>query len=298
MKIYFLSSIPCALSLNGLYFGNTDTFERFAEVCLSDKLYAQFSPAGSLPIGFFITEEIMENPPIGCEVYILRDGICINACDFPPADCCLRPVAQAREGNYLATVFWQGKLQLNIESPKGFFNATLPPLFAPCEVVFCENLLLLKGENALTVYDLTGKCLLLERFTECSLSGNTLNATLPLSDRLQRFAKCEWTLENGECKRTTCSLVQACEPDQTNDDLLAYAFFECVLIGGDFASFLADELQPDAEHIRAFLGDFIAVTLTETPNVCGLVRAKKQRLFTVDYFSVEIENGKIADVKG
>lgn len=298
MKIYFLSSQPCALSLNGLFYGVTDRFERFAEICLSDKVYAQFSPEGSLPIGFFITEELTKTPPLGCEVYLLRDGICIYACDFAPADLSLRPVAQTREGDTLATVFWQGKLQLSIESPKGFFNATLPPLFDPCEVIFHEDLLLLKGENALAVYDLTCKRLLLEKYTACSLSGNTLNATLPLSDRLQRFAKCEWELTNGECKRTAFTLAQASENQQPSEDLLAYAFFECALIGEDFAPFLADALQPDAEHIRAFLGDFVAVTLTEEPTVCGLVRVKKERLFAVDYFAVEIREGKIADVKG
>jgi hypothetical protein len=46
------------------------------------------------------------------------------------------------------------------------------------------------------------------------------------------------------------------------------------------------------------LGDFSAVTLTNEPTVCGLVRKKKERLFVVDYFSVTVENGKISDVKG
>lgn len=298
MKIYFLSSQPCALSLNGLHYGITNTFERYAEICLSDKVYAQFSPEGSLPIGFFITEEITETPPLGCEVYLLRDGIAVYACDFPPADFSLHPVAQAREQGILATVFWQGKLQLSIESLEGFFNATLPPSFDPCEVLFSENFVLLKGKNTFAVYTLQGKRLLLEQFTEFSLSGNTLNATLPLSDSLQRFAKCEWELTENECKRTAFSIVQASENNQPSDDLLAYAFFECALIGEDFTPFLADELQPDAERIRSFLGDFIAVTLTDSPTVCGLVRAKKERLFAVDYYEVEVDGGKITDVKG
>ncbi len=298
MKIYFLSSEPCALSLNGLYYGITDYFERYAEICLSDKIYTQFSPEGSLPIGFFITEEITEKPPLGCEVYLLRDGVAVYACDFPPADFTLRPVAQAREGNILATVFWQGKLQLSIESPEGFFNATLPPSFAPCEVLFCENLVIIRGKNALAVYGLNGKRLLLEQITEYSLLGNILTATLPLSDRLQRFAKCEWELKSGECKRTAFTLIQATENNAPSEDLLAYAFFESALIGEDFACFLSNELQLDAERIRSFLGDFIAVTLTDKPTVCGLVRVKKERLFAVDYYEVEIKDGKITDVRG
>ena len=298
MRVYFLSAMPCALRLNGLYYGITDRFERYAEICLADKVYAEFSAEGNLPVGFFITEEITEKPPLGCEVYLLKEGVAVYACDFTSTDFSLRPVTQAREGNTLATVFWQGKLQLTVESPRGFFNATLPPLFDPCRLSFCGDLLLLKGKNAFAVYDLSCKRLLLERFVECSLTENKLNATLPLCDSLQRFAKCAWELTGGTCTQTEFTLVQANESVEPCEALIAYAFFESALIGADFCAFLADELQPDADRIRAFLGDFIAVTVTENPTICGLVRTKKERLFAVDYYEVETENGKITDVKG
>ena len=298
MKIYFLSSLPCALTLNGVYFGITDSFERSAEVCLSDKIYAEFSPEGGLPIGFFITEKLRDTPPKGCEVYLLQNGLAVYARDFQKKDFTLRPIAQAREGNLLATVFWQGALQLTIESPKGFFNATLPPSFDPCTLSFHGDFLLIEGNCMLALYSLACKRLLLEKISDFSLDDNTLNATLPLSDRLGRSAKCVWELTQENCVLKEFTLLQAGACDEPTADLLAYAFFESFLIGGDFTLFLADELMADAENIRAFLGDFIAVTLTDKANVCGLVRRKKERLFEVDYFSVEIEKGKIVDVKG
>lgn len=298
MKIYFLSSQPCALSLNGLFFGTTDNFERFTELDPTDKIYAQFSPEGALPVGFFITEEILSTPPSGCEVYLLRDGVAIYAKDFPPSDFTLRPILQQRDGNRLATLFRQGNLQLTIESPLGFFNTHLPHSFQPTSLHFHGEYLLLEGENTLTLFTLEGKQLLFERVIEYSLSENVLSATIPLSDRLQRQAKCEWSLTDNGCHLTSFTLLQPTTGNQPPADLLAYAFFESVLIGADFASFLSDDLIPDAERIRAFLGDFTAVTLTNKPTVCGLVRKKKERLFTLDYFSVEIQNGKIVDVKG
>ena len=298
MKIYFLSSQPCALSLNGIFFGVTDSFERFAEINPADKIYAQFSPEGALPIGFFITEAILSAPPSGCEVYLLRDGIALYAKDFPPSDFSLRPIAQERDGNRLATVFSQGSLQLSIESPLGFFNATLPPSLTSCKLRFHSDYLLLEGENTLALFTMDCKQLLFERFIDYSLTESTLSATIPLSERLQRQAKCEWELTDNGCHLQQCTLLQPTVNSQPPADLLAYAFFESVLIGADFTSFLSDGLIPDAERIRAFLGDFIAVTLTDEPTVCGIVRKKRERLFTVDYFSVEIQNGKIIDVKG
>ena len=54
MKVYFLSAQPCILTLNGAYFGKTDTFERFIEVSAKDNVYAKFSPQNAGDIGFFI----------------------------------------------------------------------------------------------------------------------------------------------------------------------------------------------------------------------------------------------------
>ncbi len=299
MKIYFLSSIPCALHVGGVYFGLTDTFERHAELSLSDKLYVQFSPENALPVGFFLTENIRLEPPTGCEVYLLKDGVAIYASDFPPVDYALRPVAQKREGNLLATVFIQGKPQLSIESPDGFFVATLPPFFSPCELIFHQNLLFLKGEYHLAVYTLRAQPLLCEKVAGYELSEGELTATLPLSDSLQRTAFCRWQLSKTGCELTEFTLRQA--ENATGEpphDLLAYAFFESALLKADIAPFLHEELRPDAEGILAFLGDFTAVTLTEKENVCGLVRKKKERLFAVEYYSVQIEEGKITDVRG
>ncbi len=297
MKIYFLSSKPCALTVGGVFYGVTDDFERSAEISLSDGVYAQFSPQGAQPLGFFINDALPSTPPYGCEVYQLKDGLAVFARDFPPLDFTLRPVAQKREGELVATVFIQGAPQLCVQSPSGFFNATLPPSFEPCSIEFPHGLVALRGENTLGVF--TNRCqpLLVERVLDYEWTEKGLNATLPLSDRLQRTAKCSWSFTENECVLTSFTLRQA-TGDQVPCDLLAYAFFETVLLKGDFRESLSEELRADADGILSFLGDFVAVTLTKEPNVCGLVRKKGERLFCVDEVAVEIRDGKIVDVRG
>ena len=297
MKIYFMSSQPCALTLNGVFYGITDTFERSAEVCLSDRVYAQFSPHQGQPIGCFLTETLPFEPPDGCEAYLLRDAIALYAFDFPPSDFTLRPIAQKREGTCLATVFSQGRIQLSIESPLGFFNTHLPPSFSACEVYIEGDFILLRSPDMLAVFNRECHPILLEQALEYSLSDGVLTATLPLSDSRGRKAKCAWRLDNGECTQTEFTLL---EPNVSNalEELLPYAFFECVLLKGNYAELLHESIRADAEKILSFLGEYTAVTLTSDPAVCGLVRKKKERLFAVDYYSVEIKEGKIADVKG
>ncbi len=298
MKIYFLSSQPCSLSLNGVFFGVIDNFERSAEVCLSDNVYASFSPQGAGPVGFFLNEELLTSPPTGCEVYLLKEGAAVYARDFPPLDFSLRPIVQKREGDLLATVYAQGHIQLSVQEGENFFNATLPPAFASCTIEFAHGLIALKGERTLGIFTKSCRPLLLEQVTAYEWTEEGVKATLPLADSLQRVADCSWRLTDSDCVLTAFTLRQPQSHPPLEENLLAYAFLESVLLKANFRDFLCDELQGECESILAFLGEFTAVTLTQEPTMCGLVRKKGGRLFTVDYVCVEIKEGKIVDIKG
>lgn len=301
MKIYFLSSQSCALTLNDLYFGITDCFERFAEINLRDRIFARFTPQGALPIGFFITEELPFSPPEGCEIYLLKDGIAVYARDFQPANFSLKVHAQAREKDCLVTVFSQGATQVSIETKENFFISTLPHSFCDCEIIFQDNFIFIKSQNELTVYATNGKRLFLERVTAFTLRENGFNATLPLSDALSRVAECSWNFYGEDLQRESFVIKQPSNdktPTQIRKELLPYVFFESVLIGADFSEFLSEDLKEKQDNLRAFLGEFVSVILTEDYKTCGLVKKKAERLYEVAYFSVEIENEKIIDVKG
>ena len=303
MKIYFLSSTPCTLSLNGVFFGVTDGFERFAEISLSDRIFAKFTPEGALPIGFFITESLPSAPPLGCEVYLLRDGIAVYARDFPPIDCVLRPIAQRRFDDTLVSVFQQGRIQCSIQSPSGFFNATLPPAFSQCALSARAGLFFLEGQNHLAVYTKTGQCALMEEILSFSVEDNELNATLPLSSSLGRVADCAWLLDEKGCVRTRFTLRQTrtqtgeSDAEKIAEELLPFAFFESVSLGINPADFLSDELAGEADKVVRFLGDFKGVCLTKDPYTCGLIKEKAPRLFEVAYYTVTVENGKITDIQ-
>ena len=301
MKIYFLSSRPCALMLGGVFFGMTDGFERFAEIEPKDNVFAEFIPEGALPVGFFITEKLRFSPPDHCEVYILKDGIAVFAKSFPPSDFSLKLVAQQRFRENLVTVFRQGDLQISIETSKGFFVAPLSPCFEPCKIFWEHGLFFVEGQGALAVFNAAGECVLNEKISEYRIENDVLSAVLPLSDSRGRFAECAWALTDDACFQTSFKVRQTDtgkDEETLRDELIPYAFFESVLIGADFSELLSDELKERAQHIKAFLGDFVSVVLTEQPNTCGLVRKKKERLFVVHYFTAEVKDGKLVDIIG
>ena len=312
MKVYFLSSRPCILTLNGAYFGLTDTFERFVDIEPNDNLFAQFTPENGLPLQFFLNEQIRFHPPKGCEIYLLKNGLAVFAKNFPPSDLTLKTIAQERENTTLVTVFRQGDIQVSIERPDGFYLATLPPSFEKTAITFYKEFLLLNSPTELAVLNLQAKLLLLEKIKEFHLEENLLVATLPLSDLFSRTAECKWRLEEGTLTQIGFLITQratlelgfngktsefSSTRENIRDEILAYAFFESILIGADYTQFLCDELKEKANSLKDFLGEYSSVALTKNPNVCGLVRKKAERLFEVDEYSVEITNGKITDVR-
>ncbi len=294
MKIYFLSCQPAELTLNNVFFGIADTFERFAEVELSDKLFARFTPQNALPVGVFLDEGLFTSPPPFCETYILKDGIALYIKRFPPLDHTLVPIAQARKDDVLVTVFRQGDVHISIQTRESFFVSTLPPSFSVCALSFHGKLCFVKGEDQLAVFNEEGKRVLLERVLEFSVTDNTLNATLPLSDSLQRVADCKYELHENGVTQTQFTLRES--QGRSPDELLAYAFFESILLGIDHTRFLCEELQPQANSIVEFLGPFEGVTLTDAPYTCGLIKRKTDNVFELFYATVRVNLGKITDV--
>jgi hypothetical protein len=309
MKVYFLSSKPCILTLNGAYFGLTDTFERYAEISPKDNLFAEFTPENGQPIRFFLNENIRLNPPERCEIYLLKDGLAVYAKEFPSTDLTLRVIAQEREEDTLVTVFSQGGVQVSIENKNGFFLSTLPPSFEECALQFYQNFTLISSSTQIALYNQRGKRLLLENATSFSMQNGSLIATLPLSDSLNRTAECSWALEGETAKQTAFTIIQqtkVCLPATeakesksaiVRDEILPYAFLESALLGLDCSELLSEELKPKASALKEFLGDYESVVLTKNHAVCGLVRKKADRLFEVDEYFVDVEDGKIKDVQ-
>ena len=304
MKMYFLSAQPAQLTVNGCYFGVTDTFERSAELSLKERNYVLFQPQGAGAIGFFLEENIRFSPPRGCAVYLLRDGIAVYARDFPPTDFSLRVFAQLRDRQTLVTLYQQGTVQLSVQSEFGFFIATLPYAFANSSLEIVHSLVFVKAQGYLAIVNFKGEILLIERILEYAIDGQELRVRMPLFDGLGRTAECRFLFKEQCLERTAYTLTQThtvtgeTDKELVQNELLPFAFFESVRIGAEYAHFLSDALQEKAQSLKTFLGEFTAVSITHDPCTCGLVRQKASDLFELAYYTVEIADGKIVDIKG
>lgn len=298
MKVYFLSSTPAALTVNGAYFGIADCFERFADVHLKDNLFIQFTPQGKLPVAFFLNEDIRFSPPQGCEVYLLKDAMAIYAKSYPAIPTPLTPVWQKSVEGKTATLFRQGGLQLCLQSQTHTAVCEIEDSFSSANGEFWGELFILSTAERLAVYNQNADCLLCERITKFRIEEDTLNATLPLSSPLSLSARCVWKRENQTLNRVQFDLLQARTQEQElSPTLIAYAFLQSVLIGADFSFYLCEELQKNADKLRAFLGEFVAVVFTKQPLTFALIKKREEGLFYADYFSVTLNGQKVTDLQ-
>jgi hypothetical protein len=304
MKIYFLSSLPCALTVNGAYFGITDLFSRHAEVSLKDNLFLTFTPENAHPISFFLNERIRAHAPERTRVYLGDDFIALYAFDFAPFSTAFTIHAQEIFGDICVSVFSQGETQCVIQTKENAFTSLLPSSFSRCEITKHGEYFFLKSPVHLAVFHQSGKCVFLEEVLDFSIAereenheGETaFNATLPLSSALARVMKATFILTENGTRKTACSLLQ-------NEGLnkaqgVAYAFLESLRLGLDASPFLAPNLLSDFEKIKEFLKEFTQVCITQSENEFLLVYPFKARIFTLRKVCVEVEDMQIIDIKG
>jgi len=300
MKTYFLSSKPCALTINGAYFGMTDLFERHAELCLKDNLFLSFTPENARPISFFLNERIRTCAPARVNVYLADRFIMLHAFDFPPLSTAFQIHAQKTFENASVSVFSQGETQCVIQTKDRTHTFVLPSAFQECEISAFQEYFFIKSPTHLAVYHENGNCLFLEETHTFSIDENgekpAFNATLPLSSALSRMLKGRWELTPDRATRTVCSLLQ--KNDIPQEELIGYAFLESLRLGEDPTPYLSKELVPDLDKIKNFLKGFTAVSITQVPNEYLLTYPVGERLFSLKKICVEVENSAIIDIKG
>ena len=293
MKIYFLSQRPCALFINGESLGKTDEFLRYIHLSLKDGVSVLFQAENALPIHFFLTENIRFSPPEKVCVCLLKNALVLYAKEFIDADFTLIPIAQQRFHNALVSVFKQGSVQLTTQTNDGFFTATLPPSFCSCSIETTQDLLVLISPSQLAVFDYQCRLLLLEDIESYTLNNNELTLICPPSNcYLQRAEK------RYLCSGDTCLLQESRLLEKQGTPPTPYAFFESLLNGEIRDDLLSNELVDEKENLRRFLGDFVAILMTEDNYTCALIKRKAQRLYQADYFTVQTQEDKIVDITG
>lgn len=302
MRVYFLSCVPAALKLNGMYVGTADGYERHISLNPKDKIFAEFIPLENfLPVNFVLDDKFFAKPPKFADVYFMEGDALVYIREYPERDFKLNMICQTRFCGNLVTVFSQGGINLSVEG--GEYNLTpLPQSFSSAraeeKTLNGKKVLAVFGQGTLLILSESGKVVYLNA-AESAVFDNFLTVTIAFETCTAAKAECIFSYD-GE----SLTLISSRTEDNAPPDVIHFAFFECVLTGGNPEKYLSDELKPRANELKEFLGDFVRVSVPPEKfyathgdiAAAGLVYPKSGNLYEVKYFAVDIQDGKITNI--
>lgn len=304
MRVYFLSYIPAALKLNGLYLGGIDGFERHVKLDPEQRVLAEIIPADNLqPLNFFLDEGFFKNPPDFADVYLTDGDAVVYIRNYDNKQAALSLIYQTRFCGNLITVFRQGGIFLSAEGAE-YSLTPLSESFAKVEAqektIAGRSVLALYGGGLLAIISESGKLIFLNP-AESAEFGDNLTVVCPFETCNAAKAECTFFYDGEKLNLVSSKTVETQTPEK---EVLHFAFFESVLCRGDYKKYINGELLPKADAIPEFLGNFVGVTIPTEKfyalhgNIpaAGLVYPKSKNLYEVKYFRVDFEDDKISNI--
>ncbi len=282
MRVYFLSSRPCALQVNGVFQGRTDGFERFLELFPAEHPFIEFLPEEGLPIRFFLSEELISSPPKPLDVYLGEGFLAVYAVRFEEVGQ-LRLIASAPS----ITVFSHGGIQALL----GDAVFPLSPRFSKCTIREYGKLILLHGEGALAAF-FGDKMLFCKEVQSFSFDGKVLQYVAPMSEFNGEFCQISYQISEEEAV-----LFEKKFPSffEQRKGLLLFGVLRRLSITTKELA-LSDSLLEDVESLRAYLGKYVVAFPTDVDNCVGVAVPEGENLFRLRFFQGEEEEGKIVKI--
>lgn len=304
MRVYFLSYLPAALKLNGLYMGTVDGFERHVELDPKDGVLAEIIPCDNLqPLNFFLDEKFFKDPPPFADVYLTEGDALIYIREYAVKDVKLSVVYQTRFYGNLVTVFSQGGIYLSVEGAE-YTLTTLPACFSSVRVeqntVAGRDVLALYGGNVLVIINENGKTVF-KNAVESAEFGENLKVTVAFETCAAAKAECTFSYDGESLTLIESKTIETRPPEKS---VLHFAFFESVLTCADFIKYLDEDLKSKAGDLKSYLGEFVSVTVPPEKfylthgdiAAAGLVYPKSKNLYEVKYFAVELNGNLIGNI--
>ena len=304
MRVYFLSYLPAALKLNGLYIGTIDGFERHIELDPADSVFAEIVPGDNLQqLNFFLNEKFFQSPPPFADVYLTDGGAFVYIREYAVKDVSLNVIYQTRFYGNLVTVFSQGGVHLSVEGAEyslSDLSQSFTSVRAETKSISGREVLVLYGERQILIISENGKTLFMNR-AESAEFGDYLTVTAPFETCTAAKAECIYSYDGEKLTLISSRTLETRPPEK---DIIHFAFFESVLTRGDFEKYLDDGLKPKANDLKSYLGEFVSVAVPPEKfylshgNIpaAGLVYPKSKNLYEVKYFTVELKEDKISNI--
>lgn len=277
-----------------------DGFERYCELSARDEPLCELQPpqSGYAPVVFLFNEALLRRPPRGAAVCLLHGGVAVYAHTFYRHAPDFSLIAQKKCPAGEITVFSQGMPQALFRNDADERMILLNENFSECSISGGDNFLLLAGKKELCALDSKGE-FFRGKMIDYSFDeeGGTLRVRAPLGDFCGRTARCVWAYD----RTSQRAVLKSCEVDEgvfPPPRFILCVLLQNLLLGIDVENLLSPELYAAQKELKGYFGRYVKVVISpQYPFGAGMVCPKDKDLYELKYFSAEVENGKIVNVK-
>ena len=219
-------------------------------------------------------------------------------------------LTQFKDNDIIATVYKENGLKLCIETPNDYYVQTLRLDAESVEIKKefignCQVLIVLLNADNTTLLIFTYHKQIKQVFCREIVSysiDNQLKTSEEKKDVEKHVINCLWEFDGNSFKKGKVS-VQSKTPFNRAlacDKIIPYAFLEALVVGDCIDEYLSENLTDHADKLNSYLGEFIGVMPPpefRPIDQVGLIKHKDKLDYYVDYFSFEIKDKKICNIK-
>ena len=309
MYYYFSAKFCAVLKIDGVYHGQIDQKLKKIEIKNCDS-FIEICPLEVMqfPFSFILNEKFLFSPPNGVSVVDLKGGYLIEF-NFLQDNSPFSILSQEKFSHAVITTFKENGLKISIETPNDFFAETIP-FYCQSASITPFNLSnkrlvaiqFIGKETLLNCYLLDGKVqkVFSRKIRDCSFN-NGFKTTEEFLDIAKHKLTCSWGLDNDKIIKgeVSISTKENFCPSELKEHLIAYAFLEELLCGGEIGEYLADNIKENQTYLKEYFGEFLGVMpppdFREFDEI-GLIYKQSENKYKVEYFKFELKDKKIFNI--
>lgn len=309
MYYYFCSNYPSVIKLSGAYFSRIDSTpkrceisnETFIEVCALSSANSNFC--------FLLNNEFLTNPPENVTVTDLKGAFMLyfKKHEYPRE---FKIIEQKKYPDLIATLFLDNGIRLSLETPEDFYGTTIKEEIVSAEIVRLDDPKIIvinaktnKGEYFIQIYNVKHK---ITKIFEKTLNNVFIDKEVVITETFLDFKKhsvkttLEIVNEEVRAKNVEISCLRNINLDKCRNEIIPYLFLEDFLVGESVDAYLGCGVKENADKLKHYLGNYFSIIpppFFRAENEIGLVYKQTKNKYYVEYFSFEIEDKKIINLR-
>lgn len=308
MYFYFCAEFPCAVKLNGIYYGIISDAVKNIDIFEPEKTLVEIIPLNEKTsvIGFLLNQEFLTHPK-NATVTDLKGGYLIKILGYANSST-FKIIAQEKYPNAIVTLFNENGTKLSIETNDCFFADVISFEVKNCKIEKFnldgfDFISLFINEKYLLIYLINKeiKKVYSERINDYSLDGR-LYTKKSYKDLAKHETETYWGFDGKSLivKDRNINYSRNFNVETLPDKLIPYAFIEEFLVGGDYLFYLSETVGKNADKLKYYFGDFIGIMPPpkfRSIDEIGLIYPSGENLYNIEYFTFTLKNGKIDNIK-